>query len=348
MDAPPEKEFLLYQEMLKNVVASEVPYTSLNENTMVYFKHTASTVVYMSICLTCSLWQLLTAIELVYRVRKWIHFAVLSETLLSFLVILCSVLNPLTSLNCEIRFWISIVFINLGGCCIQSILLYKAYICYDRARWLIIFGSLINLGYIGLIIVFSTMAKLPTYKDIMGNLEWPALAKLGLDIASNVFLSIAFLMVIYRHYRVFGNSLHKTLLSNGIIFSVGVIASNIVTAILISCRVMGGLSADLYSFDWVITSYLLIKQFNYKQNKSEDSNNRQDQEDEEQDISRTMEQSFTNPRFDFYPTHQTGANACQIDSINSRARSPSRFSSGVLSASTTIKPSDDIQPKIVL
>lgn len=49
--------------------------------------------------------------------------------------------------------------------------------------------------------------------------EWPALAKLGLDISSNVFLSIAFLMVIYRHYRIFGNSLHKTLLSGGIIFS---------------------------------------------------------------------------------------------------------------------------------
>jgi hypothetical protein len=49
--------------------------------------------------------------------------------------------------------------------------------------------------------------------------EWPALAKLGLDIASNVFLSFAFLMVIYRHYRVFGNSLHKSLLSSGIIFS---------------------------------------------------------------------------------------------------------------------------------
>jgi hypothetical protein len=31
--------------------------------------------------------------------------------------------------------------------------------------------------------------------------------------------------------------------------SVGVIASNICTAILISCRAMGGLSADLYSFD---------------------------------------------------------------------------------------------------
>ena len=49
--------------------------------------------------------------------------------------------------------------------------------------------------------------------------EWPAIAKLGLDIASNAFLSVAFLMVIYRHYRLFGNSLHKSLMASGIIFS---------------------------------------------------------------------------------------------------------------------------------
>jgi hypothetical protein len=49
--------------------------------------------------------------------------------------------------------------------------------------------------------------------------EWPALAKLGVDIASNAFLSVAFLMVIRRHYKIFGNKLHKTLLSNGVFFS---------------------------------------------------------------------------------------------------------------------------------
>ncbi|KAI8342244.1 hypothetical protein BD560DRAFT_493386 [Blakeslea trispora] len=304
MDLPPEKDFKLYQEMLKDVVASQVPYASLNENTTIYIRHTASTIVYMSICLACSAWQLLTAIEMVYRVRKWLQFAVLCQTLLSFMVILCSVLNPLTNLSCEIRFWISIIFINLGGCCIQSILLYKAYICYDRAKWLILIGSIINLGYIALVIILSNLAKLPTYKDLLGNcilenLDWPALAKLGLDIASNFFLSIAFLMVIYRHYRVFG----------------------------------------------VITSYLLIKQFSYKQKKSKDAGRPQDEEDEEQAISQVLNQSFANSRYDY---HQNSSNTCPMDTISSKAKHNSRFSSGILSASTTIKASDDIQPKIVL
>ncbi|KAI8967235.1 hypothetical protein BDF20DRAFT_917711 [Mycotypha africana] len=145
-------------------------------------------------------------------------------------------------------------------------MVYKAYVCYGRNKWLMVLGCLINAGYIALISIYASVGKVPTSKDIFGNcvmnyLDWPALVKLGLDIASNTFLSVVFLIVIYRYYKVFSNSLYKSLLANGVIFSVGVIVSNIVTAILISCRIMGGLSADLYCFDWVITSYLLIKQF---------------------------------------------------------------------------------------
>lgn len=49
------------------------------------------------------------------------------------------------------------------------ILLYKAYICYDRSRWLLILGSVINLGYIALTFIYATLGKVPTYKDLMGN-----------------------------------------------------------------------------------------------------------------------------------------------------------------------------------
>ncbi|KAI8141608.1 hypothetical protein BJV82DRAFT_714826 [Fennellomyces sp. T-0311] len=242
-----------------------------------YFRQASYTLVYMSICITCVVWQIINAAMLVRRSRKILHFAVLFEVLLAFIVILCSLLNPLTNLSCEVRYWVSIIAVNLAGCCIQSILLYKAYICYDKAKWLLCLGSFINLGYIALIFLYATIAKVPTYKDPM--VEWPALAKLGIDILSNAFLSIAFLMVIHRHYRLFNNSLHKSLLASGTLFSVGVIASNIITGILIACRAMGGLSADLYSFDWVITGYLLIKQF--KSDKK--------REDKDDIISKTMQ-----------------------------------------------------------
>ncbi|KAF1801503.1 hypothetical protein FB192DRAFT_1324810, partial [Mucor lusitanicus] len=136
----------MYIDLLANIRAEDVRYEYLNDSTKRYFRHTASTVVYMSVCLGCTIWQLMAAAELVYKARKWLHFAVLFETMLSFLVISCSILNPLTDVTCELRFWVSIISVNLGGCCIQTILLYKAYICYDRAKWLIIIGSLINTG----------------------------------------------------------------------------------------------------------------------------------------------------------------------------------------------------------
>ncbi|KAI8982223.1 hypothetical protein BDF20DRAFT_458314 [Mycotypha africana] len=202
----------------------DIKYEDLNQESQAYFRHTATTIVYMGICWTCCVWQIMTATELAYKVRKGLHFAVVFETVLAFVVITCSVLNPLTPVSCEVRFWISIIAVNLGGCCIQTILLYKAYICYDRSTWLLVIGSIINTGYIGLTIVYALWGQVPTYKDIIGNcvmynLEWPALAKLGLDIASNAFLTLAFVLVIYRHYKAFGNNLHKSLLSGGIIFS---------------------------------------------------------------------------------------------------------------------------------
>ncbi|CAO3597615.1 unnamed protein product [Absidia cylindrospora] len=236
------------------------------------FMESQYTLVYMSICLTCTVWQVLTAASLYWRSRKWLHLTVLLNVCMAFFVILCSLLSPLSSVSCELRFWVSIICVNLGGCCIQSVLLYKAYICHQRATWLLVLGSIINAGYIALIFLYATLGRVESYRDFIGNcvlenLEWPALAKLGLDISSNLFLSFAFLSVIHRHYKEHGSNVHKLLFSNSMIFSIGVIASNVITAILISCRAVGGLSADLYSFDWVITGYLLIKQFSFDNKK---------------------------------------------------------------------------------
>ncbi|CAO3677511.1 unnamed protein product [Umbelopsis vinacea] len=176
-------------------------------------------------------------------------------------------------LNCDVRYWVSIVTVNLGGICIQSVLLYKAFVCNERARWLLGIGAVAQCGYIVLIFLDATAGKVTSIQDpITGmcqleNKLWPALAKIGVDILSNAILSFAFLRVVYRQYKVFGNSLYKSLLSNGIIFSIGVILSNLIVGILIASRVAGALSSDLYAFDWIITSYLLIKQFRRDHNR---------------------------------------------------------------------------------
>ncbi|ORE02325.1 hypothetical protein BCV72DRAFT_234885 [Rhizopus microsporus var. microsporus] len=201
-----------------------VTYDDLNEPTQSYLRLSTFTIAYLGMCLSCTIWQVMTAAEMVWRKRKWLHYLLFFETLACFVTILCSALNPFTPVDCITRFWIAIIVVNLEGCAIQTILLYKAYICYDRSILLLILGSLINLGYIALIFFYATYGKVPTYKDIIGNcvlnnLEWPALVKLFLDIASNGFLSLAFLAVIFGHYRKFGNSLYKSLISNGILYS---------------------------------------------------------------------------------------------------------------------------------
>jgi hypothetical protein len=91
----------LYASTFKDINLGELQYDSLNSSTQSYFRYTTSTVVYMSICLSCTVWQILTAAELAYKVRKWLHFAVLFETFLSLITILSSVLNPVTPVSCE-------------------------------------------------------------------------------------------------------------------------------------------------------------------------------------------------------------------------------------------------------
>ncbi|KAI9316675.1 hypothetical protein BX666DRAFT_2027503 [Dichotomocladium elegans] len=237
-------------------------------------KQSIYTLVYMSICLSCVVWQLVNSTLLVYRSRKILHFAVLAEVILAFIVILASLLNPLIGLDCVTRYWISITCVNIAGILIQSILLYKAYICNNRARWLLGLGSAINCGYLVLLVLYSVFGQVPFTRDsfgncLMDNFEWPAIAKLSLDIFCNLFLSTAFLMVIYRYYRHFGNSLYKSLLSSGTIYIVGVVAINIIVGLLIAFKAVGGLSSDLYSFEWVVTGYLLIKQFKHDKEMSE-------------------------------------------------------------------------------
>ena len=90
-----------YDALLKDIDPTEIKYEYLNASTQHYFRHTASTVVYMSICLSCTIWQVITAVEIAYKILKWLHFAVVFETILSLITILSSVLNPVSPLSCE-------------------------------------------------------------------------------------------------------------------------------------------------------------------------------------------------------------------------------------------------------
>ncbi|KAI8974327.1 hypothetical protein BDB01DRAFT_807059 [Pilobolus umbonatus] len=238
----------------------EFNFSYFPHNVQTYVQHAVLNIIFLSITLGFTVLIMYKVAVIVYRTRKWLPTAVLSQTLLSFIAISSSLVQPISYSSCDVRFWLTIVVVNLGGCVVQSILLYKAFICYNRSMVLIILGSVVNLGYIVLIIICATLGKVPAYKDMVGNcvmdnLGWPALAKLGVDVLSNLFLSILFLWAVYRYYSVSGNSLYRSLFKDGVVFSIGIILCNLLVAILISCQAMGRLSADLYCFECKITLY---------------------------------------------------------------------------------------------
>ncbi|KAI8577842.1 hypothetical protein K450DRAFT_200888 [Umbelopsis ramanniana AG] len=198
------------------------------------------TIAYLSLCLSCSIWQILSSLQLAWVARKPVHAVVLFQSTISFLSILFSLLNPLTMLNCDARYWVSIVTVNLGGICIQSVLLYKAYVCNERARWLLGIGALAQCGYIVLMVLDATSGRVTSTQDPITGM----CSNGGLRLQKSAW--------------TFSATLFSHLLSCEWI---GVILSNLIVGILIASRVTGGLSADLYAFDWIVTSYLLIKQF---------------------------------------------------------------------------------------
>lgn len=89
-------------EILANLDPDTIHYEYLSVGVRAYLQFSATAITFMSVCLTCTIWQIKAAIQLVYNTRRWINYAVLFQALLSFSAIFCSVLNPLTeSIDCE-------------------------------------------------------------------------------------------------------------------------------------------------------------------------------------------------------------------------------------------------------
>jgi hypothetical protein len=60
------------------------------------------TLAYLSICLSCSIWQIINSLHLTWIAHKPVHGVVLFQSIISFVSILFSLLNPLTRLNCDV------------------------------------------------------------------------------------------------------------------------------------------------------------------------------------------------------------------------------------------------------
>ncbi|KAI9599514.1 hypothetical protein BDF19DRAFT_428964 [Syncephalis fuscata] len=73
-----------------------------------------------------------------------------------------------------------------------------------------------------------------------------------IDIIINILFSAIFLKAVIKQYRAFG--------TDGIFYSIGVIASNIISSLLLVFEIFGPITQMVFLGDWILTSMLLIRQ----------------------------------------------------------------------------------------
>ncbi|KAH8548695.1 hypothetical protein BGW37DRAFT_505957 [Umbelopsis sp. PMI_123] len=219
----------------------------------------AFSIMFVSVCLSCFVWQIIYLAQLLRHSLKPIYIMMLAQAVGGCICAFVTLLTSLVPMSCDFRLNFSIVTVNLGDIAIQTVLLWKAYICYDRSQRLLVVGSLPLFGILIFIVLNCTVGRSSTY-FIDGVCTtfyptWIVAVKAALDFTSNLFLSLCFLRVIYRHYQVLGSSLQKALLKDGIIYCIGAILSNLICGVLLIVKVLGGLTPILYTLD---CTYLVI------------------------------------------------------------------------------------------
>ncbi|CAO3612411.1 unnamed protein product [Cunninghamella blakesleeana] len=227
-------------------------------------------IMFVSIGLSCFIWQATQSGWLFYKSRKIIFGLVFSQTILGIAVTIVTLLTSLVPVDCTFRLLFSVIGVNLGDISLQFILLWKAYLGNNRSKIILYVGITPLIGIFAFIALNITIGRSETYflEGVCATVypDYIVVVKAVLDFFSNIFLSACFLLVIYRHYRVLGSGIQRTLIKEGLIYCFGVCISNIATGICMFYRVLGGSTPVLYTIDWYLASYLIIKQLKYGRN----------------------------------------------------------------------------------
>lgn len=133
--------------------------------------------------------------------------------------------------------------VNLADISLQFVLLWKAYLGNNRSKVVLALGSIHLVAIMVFIWVNMTIGKSKTFLAVgLCSTEYRkchyyiiifiqtdqltayciatyiVIAKAIIDCTSNTFLSACFILVIYRHYRILGSSIQKTLITEGLIY----------------------------------------------------------------------------------------------------------------------------------
>ncbi|KAI8091097.1 uncharacterized protein B0P05DRAFT_485605, partial [Gilbertella persicaria] len=207
---------------------------------------TAFSIMFVTIGFSCFVWQTLTVGEMLYKSRKPIIGLVLFQAFLGIIVTVVTLLTSLIDIGCNFRLIFSVVGVNVGDMSLQFVLLWKAYLGNNRSKVILILGLIPIFGIAIFILINMTIGKSETNLNLgVCATDYPTfivIIKASIDCTSNAFLSACFILVIYRHYRTLG--------------------------ILLTKNVLGGNTPIIYTIDWYLASFLIIKQLRQRHNKA--------------------------------------------------------------------------------
>ncbi|KAL0135068.1 hypothetical protein V8B55DRAFT_1571292 [Mucor lusitanicus] len=284
---------------------------------------TAFSIMFVSIGMSCFIWQSITAGQMFYKARKPIVGLVFAQATLGIVVTFVTLLTSLTpDIDCTFRLLFSVVGVNVADISLQFVLLWKAYLGNNRSKIILGVGCIPLLAIAAFIIANMTFGRSISEQGVgLCDTDYPTyivIAKAAIDCTSNTFLSGCFVLVIYRHYRILGSSIQKTLITEGLIYCFGVCLSNILTGILMAKTVLGGSTPILYTIDWYLASYLIIKQLRSR-HKHAGLKEEEDDDEEEDDSSSSIASKCDNQPYRQHDDEER-ANHDDDDSYHNKAR----------------------------
>ncbi|RKP07287.1 hypothetical protein THASP1DRAFT_30888 [Thamnocephalis sphaerospora] len=161
--------------------------------------------------------------------------------------------------SCRQVLWTAGFGMAFSPICVGVTLLQKAYLVHNRSKWLLTAGIVLlapqplitYYAWKSPALMVNTGGCLVIYPS---ELPW---IKLALDAPINITFSVAFILVVYRQYRLFGSAAWARLVRDGIRTMCLIVFSNLICMLCIVFEAAGLFSEAFFLIDWVVTSALL-------------------------------------------------------------------------------------------
>ncbi|KAI8053878.1 hypothetical protein BDF22DRAFT_742847 [Syncephalis plumigaleata] len=164
--------------------------------------------------------------------------------------------------NCRVVLWCFAILKVISILCHAAVIQYRAYIALRRKLWVIILGSLLNLGHIANGFIFIAFSFL-TIEPINGCVVYYATALpyiyVVCNIPFNAFCFSIFIYVAYSQYRRFGHDSWKHLTKDSFRTMLLALACDVSCDIIIFFQLFGTDSQLFFFINWPIILTLLMR-----------------------------------------------------------------------------------------